>query len=168
MCRKYPHVYLTLAWHFNDLVHHNKFLAWQELEEMRIQAGIEKILYGSDFPASPNMKEVIHFLKYEKVPVVLRLMGFPEWTYEMRAKVLGLNAAKVLGLKNPTIEKLEKRFSKKVQELTMAWDADAMRQAQTIPAFVRSSAIKSIEEYAKTHGYKTITTEVMQKARNRQ
>ena len=112
MCRKHENVYLTLAWHFNKLVHHNKFLAWLELEEMRIHAGIDKILYGSDYPATPNLKEVINFLKSANVPILLRLSGVKNWTYEMRAKVLGLNAAKVLNLTNEKIERIKKRLEK--------------------------------------------------------
>ena len=166
MCRKYENVYLTLAWHFNDLVHHNKFLAWQELEEMRIHAGIDKILYGSDFPASPNQKEVIDFLKYERVPLTMRRMGFHKWSHEMRAKVLGLNAAKVLGISNEKIEKLNARFTKKEEQVfTLEWSQDALQVLDTIPGFIRKQAAKRIEIFAKEHKIKLVTPEVMQNAR---
>lgn len=166
MCRRYDNVYLTLAWHFNDLVHHNKFLAWQELEEMRIHAGIDKILYGSDFPASPNQKEVVSFLKSEKVPRVLRKLGFSEWTPEMRAKVLGLNAANVLGISNDKIERVKAQFKKKEEKrMTMAWSPEALQVLESIPGFIRNSAIVKIEGYAKEQRIRVITPEVMQGAR---
>ncbi len=167
MCRKYENIFLTLAWHFNDLVHHNTFLAWQELEEMRIHAGIEKILYGSDFPASPNQKEVIHFLKYKKVPHILRKAGFPDWTYEMRAKVLGLNAAELLGITNEKLGRVRAAFVQKEEPLLhMDWSGEAQQSLQNIPAFIRKSAIQKIEFYAKEHKIKRITPEVMQSTRN--
>jgi predicted TIM-barrel fold metal-dependent hydrolase len=168
MCRKYDNVYLTLAWHFNDLVHHNKFLAWQELEEMRIHADIDKIMYGSDFPASPNQKEVIDFLKFEKVPWLLRMSGFPQWSYEMRAKILGLNAASLLGVKNEKIERIKAKFKRKEERLlSMTWSVDAQGLLESIPGFIRKSAVKKIEFYAKEHKIKVITPEVMKKARNK-
>lgn len=167
MCRRYENVYLTLAWHFNDLVHHNKFLAWQELEEMRIHAGVDKIMYGSDFPASPNQKEVIDFIKFEKVPRVLKRLGFSKWTYEMRAKILGLNAANLLGIKNEKIERIITQFERKEEKLlTMVWSPDAQKVLESIPGFIRKSAVKKIEAYAKEQKIKVITPEVMHNARN--
>lgn len=167
MCRRYDNVYLTLAWHFNDLVHNNKFLAWQELEEMRIHAGIDKIMYGSDFPASPNQKEVIDFLKNEEVPEMLRKLGFAEWTYEMRAKVLGVNAASLLGISNSKIDSIKAQFQPKEERLlTMPWSPDAQKILESIPKFVRKSAIKKIESYAREQKVAVVTPEVMREARN--
>jgi predicted TIM-barrel fold metal-dependent hydrolase len=168
MCRKHEHVYLTLAWHFNKLVHHNRYLAWLELEEMRIHAGIGKILYGSDYPATPNLKEVINFLKYDHMPLMLQFSGVKDWTYEMRAQVLGLNAAGILDYKNEHLMQLRNRFKKEVGrvELSMQWNQEALAQLQKIPPFIRSGAIGKIEGYAKKKGIKLISPEVMQKARN--
>lgn len=168
MCQKHENIYLTLAWHFNELVHHNKFLAWQELEEMRIYAGIDKIMYGSDFPVSPNLKEVIDFLKYEEVSDEMKKLGFSDWTYEMRAKVLGLNAAKVLGIKNKKIEEIKKSLKKKsnVSKLNIEWSDEANQILNKIPRFVRGSAVKKIENYAYKHDIQVITPEIMEKARN--
>lgn len=169
MCTKHKNVYISLAAHFNKLVHHNKVLAWMELEEMRIHAGIDKILYGSDYPATPNNKEVIDFLKYGNIPLVLRLSGMKNWTDEMRARVLGINAAKVLGLSNEKIKSIENRFTKSEKELklqtTMDWSQEAIEVLNTIPVFIRKSAVNKIEEYARKNKYYVITPEVMKSAR---
>lgn len=168
MCQKHENVYLTLAWVFNVLVHHNKFLAWQELEEMRIYAGIDKIMYGSDFPATPNLKEVIDFLKYEEVSSELKNLGFKDWTYEMRAKVLGLNAANILNIKNEKIEKIKKTLikSSNESESTIEWSKEANKLREHIPPFIKKSAVNKIESYAREHEIEIVTPEVMEKARN--
>lgn len=71
-------------------------------------------MYGSDFPVSPNLKEVIDFLKYEEVSDEMKKLGFNDWTYEMRAKILGLNAAKVIDIKNKKIEEIKKSLKKEI------------------------------------------------------
>lgn len=168
MCRKHDNVYLTLAWHFNKLVHHNKFLAWLELEEMRVHAGINKIMYGSDYPATPNNKEVIDFIKFSKMPLALRLSGVQNWSYEWRAKVLGLNVARVLKINNPKLTAITGRLQKTKEDgiFSMEWTDEALQILNSIPAFVRKGAIQKIESYAKMNGHKEVTAEIMTQAKN--
>jgi predicted TIM-barrel fold metal-dependent hydrolase len=169
MCRKHENVYLTLAWHFNKLVHHNRLLAWSELEEMRIHAGLDKILYGSDYPATPNNKEVIEFLKYSGMPVLLRCSGVKDWNWEMRAKVLGLNAARLLKLNSPRLAQINasRRGQEKNSEsgISMAWSDQAQATLEKIPPFIRQQAIRKIEKYARENGIGEVTQETMDKAR---
>lgn len=170
MCRKHENVYLTLAWHFNKLVHHNRLLAWTELEEMRIHAGLDKILYGSDYPATPNNKEVITFLKYSRMPLILRLSGVKDWTWEMRAKVLGLNAGRVLHLEHPKLTLLNALCSKPEGNTSkigpsMPWSDEAAEALKKIPPFIRQQAIGKIESYAKKDHIEKITPDIMEKAR---
>jgi hypothetical protein len=169
MCRKHQNVYLTLAWHFNKLVHHNPLLAWLELEEMRIHAGLDKILYGSDYPATPNNKEVIEFLKHSRIPLLLRLSGVKDWNWQMRAKVLGLNAAGILHIEHPKLTRLNTLCHTQSiatqTGITMPWSEEAIAALEKIPAFVRQQAIHKIENYAKTNHFKEVTSSLMDKAR---
>lgn len=99
MARYRDNVYLTLAWHFNTLVHQNKLMAWWELERMRIHAGLDKVMWGSDYPASPNVAEVLDFLRHEHPTKAMLDLGLRDLTGEERQMVLGGTAARVLGLR---------------------------------------------------------------------
>ena len=77
------------------------FAFFQTLIEAKLTCGIDKILFGTDWPLFTSMvslKEWVEAIKKMKLPPPLKLMGLPEFTEEEKNKILGENAAKVLGL----------------------------------------------------------------------
>ncbi len=74
---------------------------FQTLIQAKLSCGIDKILFGTDWPLFTSMvslKEWVEAIKKMKLPPPLKLMGLPEFTEEEKNKILGENAAKVLGL----------------------------------------------------------------------
>ncbi len=77
------------------------FAFFQTLIEAKLTCGIDKILFGTDWPLFTSMvslKEYVESIKKMKLPPPMKLMGLPEFTEEEKNKILGENAAKVLGL----------------------------------------------------------------------
>ena len=77
------------------------FAFFQTLIEAKLTCGIDKILFGTDWPLFTSMvslKEWVETIKKMKLPPPMKLMGLPEFTEEEKNKILGENAAKVLGL----------------------------------------------------------------------
>ncbi|MBD3340078.1 MAG: amidohydrolase family protein [Candidatus Lokiarchaeota archaeon] len=74
----------------------------QTLVQAKLSCGIEKILFGTDWPLyTPMMSNAkwVKAIKKLKIPQALKLMGkFPEFTEDDKNKILGENAAGVLGL----------------------------------------------------------------------
>jgi len=46
-------------------------------------------------------------------------------------------------------------------DFQLSWTAEAKQRTENIPSFVRGTVVKQVEEYARRHGYATITPEVM-------
>jgi len=77
------------------------FALAQILVQAKLSCGVEKILFGSDWPLfAPvlSLKKWVKGIKKLKVPPPLQLMGLPEFTEEERKLILGENAKKMLGL----------------------------------------------------------------------
>ncbi|MFX0072949.1 MAG: amidohydrolase family protein [Candidatus Hermodarchaeota archaeon] len=74
----------------------------QTLVQAKLTCGIEKILFGTDWPlftSSISNADWVKGIKKLKLPPPLKLMGdFPEFTEDDKNKILGENAAKVLNL----------------------------------------------------------------------
>ena len=49
---------------------------------------------------------------------------------------------------------------------SVAWTPEADERAERIPAFIRPMARQAIERFARERGYGTVTTEVMDQARD--
>ena len=77
------------------------FFFYQALAEAKMKCGVEKILFGSDWPLFvPQMsqKEWVNTIKTLKIPEPMKSLGFPDFTDEEKSMILGGNAARVLGL----------------------------------------------------------------------
>jgi predicted TIM-barrel fold metal-dependent hydrolase len=73
----------------------------QTLVQAKMTCGVEKILFGTDWPLfSPILclKKWVKGIQKLKVPPPLQLMGLPEFTEEEKSKILGENAKRVLNL----------------------------------------------------------------------
>jgi predicted TIM-barrel fold metal-dependent hydrolase len=97
---KNPNVYLDIsAW--EPTFKRAPFALFQTLVQAKMSCGIEKILFGTDWPLfTPilSLKEWVNGIKNMKIPPPLKLMGLPEFTEEEKNKILGENATKLLGL----------------------------------------------------------------------
>jgi predicted TIM-barrel fold metal-dependent hydrolase len=169
MARYRDNVYLTLAWHFNTLVHQSKLLAWLELERMRVYAGLDKIMWGSDYPASPNVAEVLHFLREEHPSNAMLEIGIHDLTDEERAMILGGTAAKVMKLESHKLATGVESGMAEPATATRAlkWTPEAEAQLKTIPVFARKMARRAIEKYAREHDITVITPDVMLAAKKK-
>ena len=97
---KNPNVYFDIsAW---EVALKNAPVAlFQTLLQAKMACGVEKILFGSDWPIfTPimSLKKWVKGIKKMKIPAPLQLMGLPDLTEEEKNMILGGNAAKVLGL----------------------------------------------------------------------
>ena len=73
----------------------------QALFQAKLSCGIDKILFGSDWPLfTPilSLKDWVKGIRKLKIPPPLKLMGLTDFTEKDKDKILGINAAKVLGL----------------------------------------------------------------------
>jgi predicted TIM-barrel fold metal-dependent hydrolase len=97
---KNPNVYIDIsAW--EPVLKRAPFALFQTLVQAKMSCGIKKILFGSDWPLfAPilSLKEWVNGIKKLKVLAPLKLMGLPDFTEEEKNKILGENAAKILGL----------------------------------------------------------------------
>jgi predicted TIM-barrel fold metal-dependent hydrolase len=156
IARKHPNVYLTLAWEMNILVHHNPALAWMELEKMKIWAGIEKIMWGTDYPAATNIREFIEFIINGEPPKPLKQMGFKGLTEVERWMILGGNAARFLGSDIVGLK----------ESIDPVWTSESQQMIdENVPVFARKMARGGVEKYARSKGITEITKGVLEEAR---
>ncbi|MBY8989771.1 MAG: amidohydrolase [Candidatus Lokiarchaeota archaeon] len=100
VARKNPNVYLDISG-LEPVFKNTPLVFFQNLFEAKMSCGIQKILFGSDWPLfTPilSLQEYIEGIKKMKVPPPMKLMGIPEFTAEESNKILGENATKLLGL----------------------------------------------------------------------
>ena len=97
---KNPNVYIDIsAWEPAFKI--APFAFFQTLIEAKLTCGIDKILFGTDWPLFTPMvslKEYVQGIKEMKLPPPMKLMGLPEFTEEEKNKILGENAKKLFGL----------------------------------------------------------------------
>jgi predicted TIM-barrel fold metal-dependent hydrolase len=77
------------------------FAFCQTLIEAKMSCGINKILFGTDWPLFTSilsLKEYVDKIKNLKLPPPMKMMGLPEFTNEEKNKILGENAKKLFGL----------------------------------------------------------------------
>lgn len=97
---KNPNVYLDISG-LEPFFKNAPLVFFQNIFEAKMSCGIEKILFGSDWPLfTPilSLQEYIEGIKKMKVPPPMKLMGVPEFTTEELNKILGDNATNQLGL----------------------------------------------------------------------
>ncbi|MFX1366730.1 MAG: amidohydrolase family protein [Promethearchaeota archaeon] len=97
---KNPNVYIDIsAW--EPVFKMAPFAFLQTLVQAKQSCGIDKILFGSDWPMfTPilSLEKWVKGIKTMKLPPPLKLMGLPEFTEEEKNKILGGNATKIFGL----------------------------------------------------------------------
>lgn len=97
---KNPNVYIDIsAW--EPQLKRIPFAFFQTLIEAKMTCGIDKILFGTDWPLFNSfltLKEYVDGIKKMKLPPPMKMMGLPEFTEEEKSKILGENAKKLLGL----------------------------------------------------------------------
>ncbi|MFX0073998.1 MAG: amidohydrolase family protein [Candidatus Hermodarchaeota archaeon] len=97
---KNPNVYVDLsAW--EPVLKLSPAAFVQTLYQAKMLCGIEKILFGSDWPLFTHIlsqTEWVKGIKKLKIPPPLKLMGITDFTEEEKSAILGDNAAKILGL----------------------------------------------------------------------
>lgn len=97
---KNPNVYLDIsAW--ESVFKHVPGIFVQMLQNARMTCGIEKILFGSDWPLFTHIvsqSEWVQGIKNLNVPEPLKQMGVQPFTEEEKKAILGNNAKKLLGI----------------------------------------------------------------------
>jgi len=97
---KNPNVYIDVsAW--QPVLKFSPPAFVQSLYRAKMMCGIDKILFGSDWPLFTHIlsqKNWVEGIKKLKIPPPLKLMGLSEFTEEDKTAILGNNAAKILGL----------------------------------------------------------------------
>ncbi|MEO3944649.1 amidohydrolase family protein [Gorillibacterium sp. CAU 1737] len=97
MVSRHKNMYLTITAVANVLIHSRPAVFRMELSKMIAIIGSEKILWGSDWTATPNMKEVLTYLNKVSIPLPMRLMmGVKQITKQDIDNIVGLNALRIL------------------------------------------------------------------------
>lgn len=97
MVARHKNMYITITAVANILIHQKPMFFKIELSKMISQIGSEKILWGSDWTVTPNIEEVLRFLKKVTFPFPMRLMmGLKNIEQSDLDNILGLNALRIL------------------------------------------------------------------------
>lgn len=95
---KNPNVYTDIsAW--ESVLRFAPLIFCQTLMEARMTCGIDKIVFGSDWPLfTPvmSLEEWVNGIKNLELPPPLQMMGMPEFSETEKEKILGKNAQKIL------------------------------------------------------------------------
>ncbi len=97
---KNPNVYIDIsAW--EPVFKFAPYDFYQTLVHAKMTCGINKILFGTDWPLfSPilSLEQWVKGIKEMELPQPLKLMGLPEFNEEEKNKILGGNAAQIFDL----------------------------------------------------------------------
>ena len=97
MVNRHENMFITITAIANILIRKNPKIFLLELSKMISQIGSEKILWGSDWTATPNIAEVLSFIKRASIPILLKkIMGLQQITERDKINILGKNALKIL------------------------------------------------------------------------
>lgn len=95
-----PNIYLDIsAWESRYLASPTHLI--RALGMAKITCGIEKILFGSDWPLIPpnlSLKDWVDAVNGLRTPDILKQLGIPEITEHDKQLILGDTAAKILGI----------------------------------------------------------------------
>ncbi|MCU0286436.1 MAG: amidohydrolase family protein [Acidobacteria bacterium] len=94
--RRHPNLYLTITAVANILIHKSSRAFMMEFLKMLNIIGSQRILWGSDWTATPNTAEVLQFLRKFNVPFPLRLAGMGTFTEAQRRHILYENAHDII------------------------------------------------------------------------
>lgn len=97
MVGRHKNMYVTVTAVANILIHTKPNIFIMELLKMISQFGSEKILWGSDWTATPNVTEVLEFIKNMHIPEPMKyITGVNEVNKRDIENIIGLNAMKIL------------------------------------------------------------------------
>lgn len=95
-----PNIYLDISywgnWYASSPI---DFI--RTLGQAKLRCGIEKIVFGSDWPLFPqilSLKDWVDAIQTMTTPDILKQLGFPEITEHDKKLILGDNAAKILDI----------------------------------------------------------------------
>lgn len=94
--RRHPNTYITVTAIANILIHNGSRAFMMEFLKMLKIIGSQRILWGSDWTATPNTAEVLQFLRKFNVPLPLRLAGLGTFSDTDRQHILFENARTIL------------------------------------------------------------------------
>jgi uncharacterized protein len=96
MVRRHPNTYLTITAIANILIHNSPKAFTLEFLKMNTMLGSHRILWGSDWTATPNTAEVLTFIKKLKAPLPLKIAGMKPFTEIDKNRILFDNARIIL------------------------------------------------------------------------
>lgn len=97
MVGRHKNMYITVTAVANIMIHTRPNAFRMELAKMIGQVGSEKILWGSDWTATPNIEEVLSYLQNIKIPLPMKLlMGIKDIKDQDIENILGKNAMRIL------------------------------------------------------------------------
>lgn len=97
MVGRHKNMYITTTAVANILIHTKPNIFVMELLKMISQFGSGKILWGSDWTVTPNVEEVLNFIKNISVPLPAKFIsGVENIGKEDIENILGLNALRIL------------------------------------------------------------------------
>jgi predicted TIM-barrel fold metal-dependent hydrolase len=97
MVSRHPNMYITITAVANILIHNSPKIFLIQLCRMIEMLGSEKILWGSDWTATPNIDEVLEYLDAIDVPFIMRkVMNLKQITQKDIRNILYNNSLKIL------------------------------------------------------------------------
>jgi predicted TIM-barrel fold metal-dependent hydrolase len=96
MVRRHSNTYLTITAIANILIHNSPKAFTVEFLKMNSMLGSHRILWGSDWTATPNTAEVLAFLQKLKVPLPLKIAGMKPFGEDDKKRILYDNARMIL------------------------------------------------------------------------
>lgn len=96
MVTRHKNMYITITAIANIMIHKSPGLFYMELSKMLGMIGSERILWGSDWTATPNTREVLDFFMNPEVPMPVKFMGGATLTDDDTGNILYYNAQRIL------------------------------------------------------------------------
>ena len=92
MVQRHANMYITVTAVANIMIHKNPALFYMEMAKMLGMIGSERIIWGSDWTATPNIREVLDFFMNAEVPFPVQMMKSPTLTDESVGNIVYYNA----------------------------------------------------------------------------
>lgn len=95
MVQRHKNMYITITAVANIMIHKSEALFYMEMAKMLGMIGSERILWGSDWTATPNIREVLDFFMHAEVPFPVQMMKGPTLTDDRVADIVYMNAVRL-------------------------------------------------------------------------
>lgn len=97
MVQRHKNMYVTITAVANIMIHNSSSQFMMQFAKMISMFGSEKILWGSDWTATPNLDEVLQYLIRYRLPLPMRkVMGLQKVTQQDIRNILCDNANRIL------------------------------------------------------------------------